>query len=384
MNAPAVSAVLEKSKATGIAKLILLAIAKHINYETGVCFPSNRTIAEIAGTTEKTVQRTLPALLESGELEMTGGYGTGKRREFSIDIDTSDVHIDVHNSRQNVQNSEGQMSEIMDEIRTLSTQMSEIMSEIQDIKVDIAETKVDIYKRISDIEAKIVDIQAPISIKNKEDINKVCVLDGHGNGANGNGHTQKLHSHQKGFNAINGEVYVDTSDFPKNEKVEVVHDPEFAGIMAFLAGFCDNGHNTEEAAKTAELLKRRGATREKLEKELVAKDGWFQVGKHWQFYDGIYLSSVLTMYNTSQRWRKQGSPVKNANNKPTYTPAQENEWNTASNASGPDDLTPRQKYAVGVIGGTTALKNKLVRKERETKAWFFALLKEYDEKERKV
>jgi DNA-binding MarR family transcriptional regulator len=49
-------------------KMVMLALAQRRNRETGACFPSYPKIAKWASCTERTVQRTIPVLVERGFL----------------------------------------------------------------------------------------------------------------------------------------------------------------------------------------------------------------------------------------------------------------------------------------------------------------------------
>ena len=74
VNVEAVDAVLNKSRATGAARLVLLVLARHADL-TGVCWPGIRTIARQAQVSLRTVQRSLRLLQEYGELDVLPGAG---------------------------------------------------------------------------------------------------------------------------------------------------------------------------------------------------------------------------------------------------------------------------------------------------------------------
>jgi len=68
MSIEAVSLVLNQSKATGRAKLVLLGIANHLGDQGA--WPSIATLARYANASERSVKRDLQELVELGELKI--------------------------------------------------------------------------------------------------------------------------------------------------------------------------------------------------------------------------------------------------------------------------------------------------------------------------
>ena len=68
MSIEAVSLVLNQSKATGRAKLVLLGIANHLG-DQGAC-PSISTLARYANASERSVKRDIQELVQLGELKV--------------------------------------------------------------------------------------------------------------------------------------------------------------------------------------------------------------------------------------------------------------------------------------------------------------------------
>ena len=52
-------------------RLLMLALARHADKD-GVCWPSHSRIAALTGLTVRTIQRTLPALVERNHLDIDG------------------------------------------------------------------------------------------------------------------------------------------------------------------------------------------------------------------------------------------------------------------------------------------------------------------------
>ena len=50
----------------GTAKLITGYLVDCLNFETGLCFPSHETIADEIGKSARTVERTIPRIIEAG------------------------------------------------------------------------------------------------------------------------------------------------------------------------------------------------------------------------------------------------------------------------------------------------------------------------------
>ncbi len=73
VNCTAVDAVMRCSESTVTKRLVLLAIARHVNSHTGTAYPSNATIMRLSGASDaSTVRKSVSALIELGELERTG------------------------------------------------------------------------------------------------------------------------------------------------------------------------------------------------------------------------------------------------------------------------------------------------------------------------
>lgn len=79
-NWKAVDEVMEKSDSSGASRLILIAIARHINRKTGEAWPGIYRLALLANCHEDHVRKCLRALEDIGELEVEiqGGPGTSK------------------------------------------------------------------------------------------------------------------------------------------------------------------------------------------------------------------------------------------------------------------------------------------------------------------
>jgi hypothetical protein len=79
----AITAVFERSKATGNARLVMISIANHIGEHDGqmIAWPSRQRIAHESRCSLSTVKRTISDLVEMGELVIVapGGNGTEKR-----------------------------------------------------------------------------------------------------------------------------------------------------------------------------------------------------------------------------------------------------------------------------------------------------------------
>lgn len=79
-NWKAVDEVMEKSNSTGASRLILIAIARHINRKTGEAWPGTDQLAFLANCHEDHVRKCLRTLegLDELEVEIQGGPGTSK------------------------------------------------------------------------------------------------------------------------------------------------------------------------------------------------------------------------------------------------------------------------------------------------------------------
>lgn len=65
----------ENSAQKGTPLLVLLALGDHADKDSGQCFPSINTIARMARTTPRTVQRILPQLVKAGEVRIMPNQG---------------------------------------------------------------------------------------------------------------------------------------------------------------------------------------------------------------------------------------------------------------------------------------------------------------------
>lgn len=96
MSIEAIAAVLHHSKATGTAKVVLMALAWHTgeNPEVG-CWPSQTLLANYSNTTVRQVRRALNHLQDIGEIEISGHSGEGSRfdritNRYYIRVDCSE------------------------------------------------------------------------------------------------------------------------------------------------------------------------------------------------------------------------------------------------------------------------------------------------------
>jgi hypothetical protein len=80
MNCRAVAHVLKESKSRGTDRLVLLAIAHHVNELTGACYPGRERIAKLANCHPDSVRKSVSNLIGLGELEveLNGGPGRSK------------------------------------------------------------------------------------------------------------------------------------------------------------------------------------------------------------------------------------------------------------------------------------------------------------------
>jgi hypothetical protein len=71
----------QNSKAKGSSLLVLLALARHTNRDTGLAFPSVKTLTQLTGLCERTVRQSLKQLRDSGEIIHVGNIrGVNKYR----------------------------------------------------------------------------------------------------------------------------------------------------------------------------------------------------------------------------------------------------------------------------------------------------------------
>src|SRR5690349_12704359 len=65
-------------------KIVLLAIAQHADPQTGECWPSRATLAEMTGLTERHVTNALKRIEEVGEATITRGLGRGNQTIYRL------------------------------------------------------------------------------------------------------------------------------------------------------------------------------------------------------------------------------------------------------------------------------------------------------------
>jgi hypothetical protein len=111
MSCHAVRAVLDRSKAKGSARLLLVILAEHLNEKTRRCDPSVATLAREANTTPRTVARLLAELKVDGEIEIATGGGRNHCNAYTIraaeNPDSDDIVSDENpDTRDRVSSSE--------------------------------------------------------------------------------------------------------------------------------------------------------------------------------------------------------------------------------------------------------------------------------------
>jgi len=84
MSCYAVRAVLDRSKAKGSARLLLVILAEHLNEKTRRCDPSIETLAREANTTPRTVARLLAELKVEREITIATGGGRKHCNAYTI------------------------------------------------------------------------------------------------------------------------------------------------------------------------------------------------------------------------------------------------------------------------------------------------------------
>lgn len=75
MSVYATAYIWEHSSQKGTPLLVLLAIGDHADKDSGQCFPGINTLARMARTTPRTVQRILPQLVKAGEVRIMPNQG---------------------------------------------------------------------------------------------------------------------------------------------------------------------------------------------------------------------------------------------------------------------------------------------------------------------
>jgi hypothetical protein len=111
MSYNAVRAVIDRSKAKGSARLLLVILAEHLNEKTRRCDPSVATLAREANTTPRTVARLLAELKVDGEIEIATGGGRNHCNAYTIraaeNPDSDDIVSDENpDTRDRVSSSE--------------------------------------------------------------------------------------------------------------------------------------------------------------------------------------------------------------------------------------------------------------------------------------
>ena len=87
MSWDAVRRVLEKSRATGTSRLVLVVLAEHTNSSTGDCYPSVPLIAAEVLVQDRAVQYALKDLVDLGELDIElHGAPVGGRRQYRANL----------------------------------------------------------------------------------------------------------------------------------------------------------------------------------------------------------------------------------------------------------------------------------------------------------
>ena len=111
MALTALQAVWEHSKATGNARLVLLALAEHVNEQRikagypWEAWPSQSTLARMCGCSRSTIQLALEKLVELGEIADTGERRKRGIIAWEIVLEASDLtdsesgHDDMTDSR---------------------------------------------------------------------------------------------------------------------------------------------------------------------------------------------------------------------------------------------------------------------------------------------
>lgn len=65
-----IEGVLKHSKHTGTDLLLLVLLAESADRDTGTCYPGRKTLARLMRSSERTVQRTIQVLIDSGEMSV--------------------------------------------------------------------------------------------------------------------------------------------------------------------------------------------------------------------------------------------------------------------------------------------------------------------------
>lgn len=84
MSTRAVRAVLERSKAKGRHRLLLVVLAEHLNEQTRRCDPGTATLARECNCNERDIRRQLGELAEAGEITIARGGGRSHCNSYTI------------------------------------------------------------------------------------------------------------------------------------------------------------------------------------------------------------------------------------------------------------------------------------------------------------
>ena len=84
MSIAAYKAVWSHSKATGGAKLLLLALAEHVYGDDGRCWPGISRLSSMIGACERQTKRLIKELEGLGEIEVERSAGRGRTSEYRI------------------------------------------------------------------------------------------------------------------------------------------------------------------------------------------------------------------------------------------------------------------------------------------------------------
>jgi hypothetical protein len=96
MSCYAVRAVLDRSKAKGSARLLLVILAEHLNQNTRRCDPSVATLARECRTSRRTIPRLLAQLKAAGEIEIHAGGGRNHCNSYTITVaENPDTRVTV-------------------------------------------------------------------------------------------------------------------------------------------------------------------------------------------------------------------------------------------------------------------------------------------------
>jgi len=101
MSVTASNAVFDYSRSKGAGRLVLLALAKHVNeqkleqYEEALAWPSQNTMARLCNCSRSTVQRGLDSLVAIGEIKDTGERRTRDTVVWEILIENMRVRHDL-------------------------------------------------------------------------------------------------------------------------------------------------------------------------------------------------------------------------------------------------------------------------------------------------